>query len=82
MNDFISNIKSKLKNFSNAEQGEKFEADIERLLAVALKKLNVVPKKEFEKLQRSLVKAEKRLKELEKTIDELVNNGKQIDKDS
>ena len=76
MNDFISNIKSKLRNFSNAERGEEFEADIERLLAGALKKLNVVPKKEFEKQQRSLEKAEKRLKELEKTVDELVNNRK------
>jgi BMFP domain-containing protein YqiC len=69
-------LKKKFREFSNPSSNQEFESSFKSLVSAALKKLDVVPRAEFEKQKKVLEKAQKKLDELEEIIDKLLKSKK------
>lgn len=74
MEDIFFEFKKRFKEFSNSSSKDEFESSLRIFINSALSKLDVVPRAEFEKQKEMLVKAQNKLKELEKNIDELLKD--------
>tara|TARA_E500000331_G_C17111648_1_gene649923 strand:+ start:215 stop:442 length:228 start_codon:yes stop_codon:yes gene_type:complete len=72
MEKLIYEFKKKFEQFAKSSSKEEFESNLKPFISAAFDKLDVVPRKEFEKQKEMLKRAQDRLNELEESLDELI----------